>query len=155
MGSVLKTDLITYTSSKKQPRMKLQLAVLFACFLAFGTATTLNEAKEYLGDFYVRAQAILNKENIPFDIKAYSEKLYEKIIETAEDNNADLEQTAFEILLTQKAFLVGEIEKSNLSDANKVNLASMSDDFETQVEIVAEEGKSGQFLEELDVFFNF
>ena len=103
--------------------MKLQLAVLFACFLAFGSASSLGKAsadaevQDYLKDIYKKTQDILDAEKIPvgrkpgqFDFVDYSKRLYGYIqSQTAGKNDDEFVRTATGILKQQKKWLVVEM----------------------------------------------
>merc|ERR1712045_435484 len=169
MGSVAKTNLHTHTPVKNQPRMKLQLAVLFACFLAFGSASKLGKAsadaevQEYLKDIYKDTQAILKKEKIPvgtnkgqFDFVNYSQRLYGYIqSQTAGKNDDEFVQIATGILKNQKDWLVGEMGKVKTFSKGSLNdLNNLMEGVKAKVNAAVTDGNFGDLFKAWGVFLN-
>ena len=141
--------------------MKLQLAVLFACFLAFGSASRIGKAsadaevQEYLKKIYEDTQEILDNEKIPvgnkpgqFDFVGYSKRLYGYIqSQTAGKNDAEFVRTATGILKQQKKWLVGEMAK--VPTFSKKSLKKLNDgmeDVKSKVNAAVNDGNFGDLF---------
>merc|ERR1711877_21185 len=77
-----------------QTNMKFQLAVLFACFLAFGSANIQQQAQEIqqqaqekINAAIAQSQQILNQNNVDFDVSKFVNQVNQKIQAEAEAQN--------------------------------------------------------------------
>merc|ERR1711912_194252 len=103
-----------------QTNMKLQLAVLFVCFLAFGSANLQQQAQEKINAAIAQSQQILNQNNVDFDVSKFVNQVNQKIQAEAEAQN--YQQQANAIIQNSKATIKNALNNSGLNKNVKKNL---------------------------------
>ena len=110
--------------------MKLQLAVLFACFLAFGSANLQQQAQEKVNAAIAQSQQILNQNNVDFDVSNFANQVYQKI--QAEASAQNYQQQANNIIKSSKKSIKDALNNSGLNQNVKKNLLNLLKNVEAE-----------------------
>merc|ERR1712157_304753 len=113
-----------------QTNMKLQLAVLFACFLAFGSANIQQQAQERVNAAIGQAQQILSQNNVDFDVSNFVNQVNQKIQAEAEAQN--YQEKAEAIIKSSRDSIKNALKKSQLNQNVKKNLLNLLKNVEAE-----------------------
>merc|ERR1711972_473320 len=120
-----------------QTNMKLQLAVLFACFLAFGSANIQQQAQqiqqqaqEKINASIAQSQQILNQNNVDFDVSNFVNQVNQKIQAEAQAQNYQKQAEA--IIKNSRDSIKNALKKSQLNQNVKKNLLNLLKNVEAE-----------------------
>merc|ERR1712178_358965 len=113
-----------------QTNMKLQLAVLFVCLLAFGSANLQQQAQEKVNAAIAQSQQILNQNNVDFDVRKLANQVYQKI--QAEASAQNYQQQANNIIKNSKKSIKDALNNSGLNQNVKKNLLNLLKNVEAE-----------------------
>merc|ERR1712045_957736 len=113
-----------------QTNMKLQLAVFFACFLAFGAANLQQQAQDKVNAAIAQSQQILNQNNVEFDVSNFVNQVSQKI--QAEAAAKNYQQQAYNIIKDSKKSIKDALNNSGLNKNVKKNLLNLLKNVEAE-----------------------